>query len=53
MLDTGTHRGEFLGIPATGRRISTQEFAVYRVEEGKFVEAWVAADNLHLAQQLR
>lgn len=52
-IDTGTHRGAFLGVSATGRVVSTQEFAVYKVNAGKIVEAWVAADNLHLLDQLR
>jgi predicted ester cyclase len=52
-LDSGTHRGEFLGVPATGRTVSIQEFAVYRVDRGKIAEVWVAADNLHLLDQLR
>jgi predicted ester cyclase len=29
-VDTGTHRGSFLGVPATGRAVTTQEFAIYR-----------------------
>jgi predicted ester cyclase len=52
-IDTGTHSGPFLGIPATGRVVRTQEFAVYRVDPGKIVEVWVAADNLSLLNQLR
>jgi predicted ester cyclase len=52
-VDTGTHHGELLGVPATGRSISTQEFALHRVEAGRIVEVWVAADNLHLRNQLR
>jgi predicted ester cyclase len=52
-LDTGTHRGTFLDIPATGRTIEIQEFATYRVDAGKIVEVWVAADNLALLAQLR
>lgn len=52
-IDTGTHGGEFLGVPATGRRVSTRECAVYRVANGKIAEVWVAADNLHLLQQLQ
>jgi predicted ester cyclase len=52
-VDTGTHRGEFLGIPATGRRVSTQEFAVYRWAGGRIAEVWVTADNLALVEQLR
>jgi len=50
--DTGTHLGEFLGVPATGRAISTQEFAVYRIDAAKIIEVWVAADNLRLLSQL-
>jgi predicted ester cyclase len=52
-VDTGTHRGEFLGAPATGRAVTTQEFAVYRVEAGRIAEVWVTADNLGLLEQLR
>ena len=50
--DTGTHRGPFLGVPATGRSVSTQEFAFYRVDAGRIAEVWVTADDLHLLQQL-
>jgi predicted ester cyclase len=52
-LDTGTHQGSFLGVPATGRRVSTQEFAIYRFEAGRIAEVWVTADNLRLLDQLR
>jgi steroid delta-isomerase-like uncharacterized protein len=51
--DTGTHGGSFLGVPATGRSVSTQEFAFYRVRDGRIAEVWVTADDLHLLQQLR
>lgn len=40
LTDTGTQAGTFRGIPATGRAISIQELAVYRVEHGKIVECW-------------
>ena len=50
--DTGTHLGTFLGLPATGRAVSTQEFALYRVDGKKIVEVWVTADNLRLLRQL-
>jgi predicted ester cyclase len=52
-LDTGTHRGTFLGVPPTGRKVSTQEFAIYRFEAGRIAEVWVTADNLRLLDQLR
>jgi len=51
--DTGTHVGTFLGVAATGRPVSAQEFAFYRVEDGRIAEVWVTADDLHLLQQLR
>jgi predicted ester cyclase len=38
--DTGTHSGIFLGVPATGRAISVQELAIYRVDSGRIVECW-------------
>ena len=33
---TGTHRGVFQGIEATGRRVTISEFTFYRLEDGKF-----------------
>ena len=51
--DTGTHRGPFLGMAPTGRRVSTQEFALYHLRGGKIAEAWVTADNLQVLDQLR
>lgn len=52
-LDTGTHRGPFLDVPATGRTVTLQEFATYRIAGGKIAEFWGIADNLHLLTQLR
>jgi predicted ester cyclase len=52
-IDTGTHRGTFLGVPATGRAVTTQEFAIYRFAAGRIAEVWVTADNLRLLDQLR
>lgn len=52
-IDTGTHAGTFLELAATGRQVSTQEFALYRVARGRIVEVWVTADNLGLVHQLR
>ena len=52
-FDSGTHRGTWQGIPATGRRVRTQEFALYRWADGRIVEVWVTADNLGALDQLR
>jgi predicted ester cyclase len=40
LTDTGTHAGTFLDVPATGRVITAQELAIYRVEGGRIVESW-------------
>lgn len=44
---TGTHRGPFLGIPAAGCSVGTQEFTFYRVDAGRIAEVWGTADDLH------
>lgn len=51
--DTGTHCGAVLGVPATGRAVSMQEFAFYRIAGDRIIEVWATADNLGLLQQLR
>jgi predicted ester cyclase len=37
---TGTHRGVFREIEATGRQVTTSEFTFYHIEDGKFAEVW-------------
>ena len=49
---TGTHLGEFQGIPPTGRRIRVPYIDLWRVENGKLVENWVQLDRLGMLQQL-
>jgi predicted ester cyclase len=53
LTDTGTHKGEFHGVRATGRAVRTQEFAIYHLAEERIARVWVAADNLALLDQLR
>jgi steroid delta-isomerase-like uncharacterized protein len=48
----GTHQGEFLGIPPTGKPVSMSAIEVNRVADGKVAEHWVALDQLGLLQQL-
>src|SRR3954451_21401712 len=31
LTDRGTHRGTFFGVPATGRAVAAEEFAIYRI----------------------
>ena len=49
---TGTHKGEFMGIPSTNKKIKVQAFAIDRVVDGKIVEEWGIYDTLDLMQQL-
>jgi predicted ester cyclase len=49
---TGTHRGEFMGVPATNRSINVKYLDLWRVEDGRFVETWVQMDTMGLMQQL-
>jgi steroid delta-isomerase-like uncharacterized protein len=51
-LVQGTHRGEFLGIPGTGRPVTIQAVESYRLAGGKLAEQWVVMDALGLLQQL-
>lgn len=49
---TGTHQGEFAGIPATGNTISLEGQDLLRVENGKIVEHWTVMDSAVLMAQL-
>jgi steroid delta-isomerase-like uncharacterized protein len=48
----GTHRGEFLGVAPTGRRIQFETVDVMRVRGGKITEHWGVANLFSLMQQL-
>jgi predicted ester cyclase len=45
LTDTGTHRGTFLGVQATGRPVHVQEFAIYRIDTGRIAEVWGRPGN--------
>ena len=49
---TGTHDGEFMGIPPTGKRITTSGITIFRLEGGKIVEEWSESDMLGMMQQV-
>ena len=48
----GTHRGEFRGIPPTGRTIEISGIDILRIADGKIVEFWYSEDALGLYRQL-
>jgi steroid delta-isomerase-like uncharacterized protein len=48
----GTHQGELLGVPPTGKRAEWPAIAIFRLADGKVVEEWVQGDMLGLMRQL-
>ena len=52
LITRGTHTGEFLGTPPTGRRFEMEAIHLYRVQDGKVAEHWAKRDDLSLARQL-
>jgi len=49
---SGTHIGEFQGIPATGNKVEMSGFMMTRIENGKCVEDKEEADTLGMMMQL-
>jgi len=52
ITSTGTQRGEFAGIPPTGRKITIEEFHIYRLAGGRIIEQWGMPDVQGLMTQL-
>jgi steroid delta-isomerase-like uncharacterized protein len=48
----GTHSGEFLGMPATGRTIEYVSHEFYRIADGLIAEEWICSDTATLLRQL-
>jgi steroid delta-isomerase-like uncharacterized protein len=49
---TGTHHGEFLGVPATGRQVRVWGIVIDRFEEGRIKETRIIMDIVGLMAQL-
>lgn len=50
--ETGTHKAEFLGIPATGKSATWTEIQFFKIKDGKVIEHWVDVDIYSWFQQL-
>ena len=48
----GTHTGEFMGKPATGRPFEFDAIHLFRVEDGRVAEHWAKRDDVALAKQI-
>ena len=49
---TATHKGEAFGMQATGKSIAFEGMLMFRVWDGKVVEAWNSFDFLKMFQQM-
>jgi steroid delta-isomerase-like uncharacterized protein len=48
----GTHRGEFLGVPATGKAFTYTGIFIVQLHAGQIAELWASPDQLGLLRQL-
>jgi steroid delta-isomerase-like uncharacterized protein len=49
---SGTHQGEFMSLPPTGKRMEVQVMDLVRLRDGKAVEHWGVTDAMTMMQQL-
>ena len=43
-VERGTHKGEFVGVPPTGRTYEKEGISIYRVQDGRLAEVWLQED---------
>jgi steroid delta-isomerase-like uncharacterized protein len=48
----GTHKGEFRGIPPTGKKVAIELIDIFRISGGKLMEHWAVVDWMSVMQQL-
>jgi steroid delta-isomerase-like uncharacterized protein len=49
---TGTHQGEYMGIPPTGKSVTYNEIFIARFADGRVAETWGVVDVLSQMRQL-
>lgn len=49
---SGTNTGNFMGMPATGKKFTYDEIVIVRFKNGKIIEHWAEMDSLGMMQQL-
>jgi predicted ester cyclase len=47
-LTAGTQKGAFLGVPASGKKVSWSEYQFWHLANGKIANEWVTFDTLSL-----
>jgi C-1 hydroxylase len=49
---TGTHKGDFMGLSPTEKKITSKAVDIYRIVDGKLAEYWNVTDNLNIFKQV-
>ncbi len=49
---TGTHQGDQLGVPATGKQVRLTGIDILRIEDGRVIERWGETNGLEMMQQI-
>jgi steroid delta-isomerase-like uncharacterized protein len=52
VINTGTHKGEFLGIPPTDKKVSFVGVGFLTIRDSKIIEQWSVNDTMGLMQQI-
>jgi steroid delta-isomerase-like uncharacterized protein len=52
VVATGTHQGDFMGMPSSGNKIEVQLFDIVRVRDGQVTEHWGLMDAMSMMQQI-
>lgn len=52
LTSRGTHKGELMGVPPTGKTITIGLIDIFRVEGGQLAEHWGESDTMGMMQQL-
>lgn len=49
---TATHKEEFLGVPATGKKVTAEGMNIYRLADGRVTDVWTQFDGLGVLAQI-
>ena len=49
---SGTHKSEFQGIAATGRKLSLDEIVFLTIIDGRITQGWITSDTMSFMQQI-
>lgn len=51
-VSSGTHQGQWLAKPATGKRVQVNEISIFRIRDGRIAEQWLLPDMSSMQEQL-